>query len=232
MNPPNELLCRRLLSPTDAAPRFLSFESRRAEEMRSLIARQGGVPTVAPSMREIPLDENPAAFEFAENLIAGRIDAVLFLTGVGAQALLDAVKLRYEESQILAALDRTFIAVRGPKPTVVLKKWGVHIDVKAPEPNTWRETAVAIRNAIDLKGKTIAVQEYGKPNEALVRRTAIAGSDGRAGARVSLGSARRYGTVGSGSPRCRVERVRHLRLHERSTGRERADDRRTDWHHK
>jgi uroporphyrinogen-III synthase len=135
--------------------------------MRSLIARQGGVPTVAPSMREIPLDENPVAFEFAENLIAGRVDAVLFLTGVGAQALLDAVKLRFEESQVLAALDRTFIAVRGPKPTVVLKKWGVHIDVKAPEPNTWRETAVAIRNAIDLKGKTIAVQEYGKPNEAL-----------------------------------------------------------------
>lgn len=135
--------------------------------MRSLIARQGGVPTVAPSMREVPLDENPAAFEFAEHLIAGRIDAVLFLTGVGAQALLDAVKLRYDEAQILAALNRTFVAVRGPKPTAVLKKWGVHIDVKAPEPNTWRETAVAIRNAIDLKGKTIAVQEYGKPNEAL-----------------------------------------------------------------
>jgi len=135
--------------------------------MRSLIARQGGVPTVAPSMREIPLEENPAAFDFAEHLIAGRIDAVLFLTGVGAQALLDAVKLRYDEKQILAALDGAFIAVRGPKPTAVLKKWGVHIDVKAPEPNTWRETAVAIRNAIDLSGKTIAVQEYGKPNSAL-----------------------------------------------------------------
>ena len=156
-------------TPSDdaLAPRFLSFESRRAEEMRSLISRQGGVPTVAPSMREIPLEENPAAFEFAEHLIAGRIDGVLFLTGVGAQALLDAVKLRYEEAQFLAALDRAFIAVRGPKSAAVLKKWGVHIDVKAPDPNTWRETAIAIRDAIDLKGKTIAVQEYGKPNEPL-----------------------------------------------------------------
>lgn len=135
--------------------------------MHSLITRQGGVPTVAPSMREIPLEENPAAFAFAEHLLAGRIDAVLFLTGVGAQSLLDAIKLRYDETQILASLDRTFIAVRGPKPTAVLKKWGVHIDVKAPEPNTWRETASAVRNSIDLSGKTIAVQEYGKPNEAL-----------------------------------------------------------------
>jgi uroporphyrinogen-III synthase len=135
--------------------------------MRSLIARQGGVPTVAPSLREIPLEENPAAFEFAEQLIAGRIDAVVFQTGVGAQALLDALKLRYDESQILSALNRTFIAVRGPKPSAVLKNWGVHIDVKAPDPNTWRETALALRHAIDLQGKRIAVQEYGKPNDAL-----------------------------------------------------------------
>ncbi len=145
--------------------------------MRSLIARQGGDPTVAPSMREIPLEENDAAFEFAEKLLAGRIDAVLFLTGVGAQALLDALKLRHDETVVLAALDRAFVAVRGPKPTAVLKKWGVHIDVKAPEPNTWRETAAAIRAAVDLHGKTVAVQEYGKPNpeliEGLERRGAI-----------------------------------------------------------
>lgn len=147
--------------------RFLSFESRRAEEMRSLIVRLGGEPTVAPSMREIPLEENAAVFEFGEQLLAGGIDAVLFLTGVGAQALLDTLKLRHDEAEILAALDRLRIAVRGPKPTAVLKKWGLHIDVKAPEPNTWRETVAAIRVAMDLASKTIAVQEYGKPNQAL-----------------------------------------------------------------
>ncbi|MBA3315366.1 MAG: uroporphyrinogen-III synthase [Planctomycetaceae bacterium] len=145
--------------------------------MRSLIARQGGDPTVAPSMREIPLEENDAAFEFAEKLLAGRIDAVLFLTGVGAQALLDALKLRHDETVVLAALDRAFVAVRGPKPTAVLKKWGVHIDVKAPEPNTWRETAAAIRAAVDLHGKTVAVQEYGKPNEALYDELRALGAD-------------------------------------------------------
>jgi CarD family transcriptional regulator len=41
--------------------------------MRSLIERQGGVATIAPSMQEVPLDENPAALQFAEQLFAGEI---------------------------------------------------------------------------------------------------------------------------------------------------------------
>lgn len=134
--------------------------------MRSLVARMRGEPTVAPSMREIPLGENEAAFRFAEELLAGRIDAVVFLTGVGAEGLLDALGERYEPAAIVAALARVKVIVRGPKPTAVLNKRGVRIDLKAPEPNTWRETADAIRGAFDLSGRTIAVQEYGKPNEA------------------------------------------------------------------
>ncbi|HEX6985365.1 MAG TPA: uroporphyrinogen-III synthase, partial [Planctomycetaceae bacterium] len=102
----------------------------------------------------------------AEELFAGRIDAVVFLTGVGAETLLEALKPRYEPSELFAALDRGRVVVRGPKPTAVLKRWGVRIDLKAPEPNTWRELAAAMRDAFDLAGKTVAVQEYGKPNEA------------------------------------------------------------------
>ena len=64
--------------------RVLSLESRKADEMRSLIERHGGIATVAPSMREIPLDENRAALAFGEQLFAGQIDVVVFLTGVGA----------------------------------------------------------------------------------------------------------------------------------------------------
>ena len=38
--------------------RVLSLESRRAAEMAILIEKNGGVATVAPSMREVPLAEN------------------------------------------------------------------------------------------------------------------------------------------------------------------------------
>lgn len=147
--------------------RVLSFESRRAEEMRSLIARHGAAATVAPSMQEVPLADNEAVFRFGEELLVGRIDAVVFLTGAGCEATLNALQTRWLLSDVLAFLDQRQIIVRGPKPAAVLKKHGVRVDLKAPEPNTWREVVAAIRQAGDLSGKVIAVQEYGKPNEAL-----------------------------------------------------------------
>ena len=155
--------------PLAAPLRVLSLESRRAEEMRSLIERHGGIPTVAPSMREIPLEENPAAIAFGEELFAGHVDIVVFLTGVGATALMETLCSRWQRSQILAALDHCTIVVRGPKPTAVLREWGLRIDHRAPEPNTWHELLATLVAAVSLTGKRVAIQEYGKPSEELYR---------------------------------------------------------------
>lgn len=149
--------------------RVCSFESRRAEEMKSLIERHRAVATVAPSMREIPIEENVAAFEFMEELLAGRVDVVVFMTGVGTRALLQAVETRYDKADFFAALERTTTVVRGPKPAAVLREWGVRIDHRAPEPNTWRELLATIDAAVPVAGKTVAVQEYGAPNEEFYR---------------------------------------------------------------
>lgn len=146
-----------------------SFESRRAGDMQSLIERGGGNATVVASMREVPLDDNRAAFEFAEELLAGKLDVVIFLTGVGARILLQAVETRYDRTQFLNALDSTVTIVRGPKPFAVLREWDVHIDQRAPEPNTWRELVGAIDGNIDVAAKRVAVQEYGKANEDFYR---------------------------------------------------------------
>jgi uroporphyrinogen-III synthase len=149
--------------------RVCSFESRRSDEMKSLIERHGGSPTVAPSMREIPLGDNPEALSFAAQLLAGRIDVVVFMTGVGAQALLDVVETKHDRREFFGALERCRVVVRGPKPTAILRQWGVRIDQRAPEPNTWRELLATIDGELALAGKTVAVQEYGIPNEDLYR---------------------------------------------------------------
>src|SRR5690348_13498267 len=70
-----------------AGVRVLALESRRAEEIRQLIVKQGGQAFVAPSMREMPLAENAEAFAFAERLFAGGFDMVVLLTGVGTRQL-------------------------------------------------------------------------------------------------------------------------------------------------
>ena len=148
----------------DRQLRVCSFESRRGPEMKSLIERNGAVATIAPSMREIPLDDNPAAFAFADKLLAGRIDAVVFMTGVGATALLETLETRHSRADIFAALERTVVVVRGPKPTAILRGWGVRIDHRASEPNTWREVLGLFVASIPLASLRIAVQEYGQPS--------------------------------------------------------------------
>ena len=150
--------------------RICSFESRRAAEMQALIEKQGGMATVAPSMQEIPLGDNPEVFSFVEQLFDGRIDVVVFFTGVGAKSLLEIVATQHDADKFFAALNRCSVIVRGPKPVPVLREWNVHIDLKAAEPNTWREILDIIDTELDIADKTIAVQEYGKPNEEFTRQ--------------------------------------------------------------
>ena len=146
-----------------------TFESRMATSMADLITRHGGTPVSAPSMREIPLEENPAALEFARELLAGRIDAVILLTGVGTRALVQVVETAFPRAEFLAALGRVPTIVRGPKPQAVLRELGVPIALAVPEPNTWREILSALdESRIPIADRRVAVQEYGLPNLELV----------------------------------------------------------------
>src|SRR6266481_9889379 len=103
--------------------RVCSFESRKGAEMRGLVERQGGIVTIAPSMREVPLAENPEAFAFAARLFGGTVDVVILLTGVGTRALAEVLESKYSRDEFLAALQKCTIIVRGPKPAAVFREW-------------------------------------------------------------------------------------------------------------
>jgi uroporphyrinogen-III synthase len=143
-----------------------ALESRLATEMERLIIRHGGVPVVAPSMRERPLSENPQALECGHALLAGQVDMLVLLTGVGFRTLLEVVQTRYSLDAITAALRNTVLVVRGPKPTLVLKELGLQPNIPVPEPNTWRDTLSALDASYPdgLQGIRVAVQEYGVSN--------------------------------------------------------------------
>src|ERR1700732_4840958 len=145
--------------------RVLSLESRRSAEMATLIRNQGGVPFPAPSMREIPLADNPLAFAFAERLFAGEFDLMILLTGVGTRALDKVLATRYPEEQFRDALRRMPVIVRGPKPAAVCREWNIPIAAIAPEPNTWRELLPLVDGRAERR---IAVQEYGRSNTELL----------------------------------------------------------------
>ena len=148
-----------------AGLKVLSLESRRSTEIAELIRKQGGEAVLAPSMREAPLEGNEAAFHFAERLFAGEFDMMILLTGVGTRLLDRTLATRYPPERFREALRRITVVVRGPKPAAALRELDVPVTVAVPEPNTWRELLVAIR---DRHERRIAVQEYGRPNPELL----------------------------------------------------------------
>ncbi|HEY6361338.1 MAG TPA: uroporphyrinogen-III synthase, partial [Vicinamibacterales bacterium] len=126
----------------------------------------------APALREIPLESNPEALAFADGLTRGELDLVILLTGVGTRALLAAVDHVGRRDAFVAALARTNVAVRGPKPLAVLRELQIQPWVAAPEPNTWRELLAAIdakTGERQLQGLRVAVQEYGAANPDLLQ---------------------------------------------------------------
>src|SRR5882762_4338094 len=153
-----------------AGLRVLALESRRATELAKLISTYGGEPIVAPAMREVPLESNREALSFAAGLLGGKFDMVIFLTGVGARAILRVVETAYKRDEYIASLERVKVVARGPKPVAALREIGITPAITAPEPNTWHELLRALDDAskgseeLRLEGARVAVQEYGVSN--------------------------------------------------------------------
>jgi uroporphyrinogen-III synthase len=157
--------------------RVLALESRRAAEIDKLIRAVGGEPLVAPAMREVPLESNQEALQFAQHLLAGEYDLVVFLTGVGIRRLTEIVATQYDRERFIEALRGVKIASRGPKPNAALRELAVPITVSAPEPCTWHElvTSLDIAFGATLRGMRAAVQEYGTSNPELLSALADRG---------------------------------------------------------
>ena len=150
--------------------RVLALESRRAQEIAKLITNSGGKSLVAPSVREVPVESNQDALDFADALRNGGIGMVIFMTGAGVRALTRAVESVCSRQQLSSLLNTVTVVARGPKPVAALREMGVRISLSVPEPNTWRDLLALLderKDAFPLQGCRVAVQEYGVANPEL-----------------------------------------------------------------
>ncbi|MEX2141208.1 MAG: uroporphyrinogen decarboxylase [Pirellulales bacterium] len=154
--------------PNFAGLRVAALESRRAEEIANLIRRFGGEPVVAPSMREVATASNRDAIDFANRLMTGGIDVVLFLTGTGVRHLLSQLERQVDRERFLATLSDVVTIARGPKPAAALKELGLTPTHRTSEPHTWREVLAVADRHVPLANQVVAMQEYGEPNASLV----------------------------------------------------------------
>jgi uroporphyrinogen-III synthase len=146
------------------------FESRRSAEASRMIARQGGEPVEAPTLREVPLRGPTGLDALEQELLAGTQVLLVLLTGVGTELMIEGLgeSLSRQRTLELLTSPSTAIVCRGPKPHAILKPLGIKPTLVVGEPNTWRDVLREI-DAHDLaRGRRVFVQEYGRTNAELV----------------------------------------------------------------
>ena len=147
-----------------AGKRIALLEARMSGELSSMVTRLGGTPYSVPAVRETPIEQPEETARFIDALAAGRLDVVVFMTGVGATALLrEAEKLDRLDS-VLGALRKATTVCRGPKPVAVLRRHDVQVNATAAEPHTTTELLQSL-DAIGVTGRRIALVHYGERNE-------------------------------------------------------------------
>lgn len=164
-----------MLANNLAGVRVVSFESRLSAEMRNLLQKRGAQVQMAPSMREVPLTDQHEAIAFGKALRTSDCEILILLTGVGTRMLVDAMALSWPKEEVVAWLSRLTLVCRGPKPAAALKELGLKLTLRVPEPNTWRELLTTLDESLPVAGRSIAVQEYGRSNPALIQGLADRG---------------------------------------------------------
>ena len=148
--------------------RVAALESRRAADMQRLIEKYDGLAHVSPSMREVPIEPNRPAIDFAYRLITGQVSIVILTTGVGFRYLLRAIEPHLDKQRFLDALSDVITVCRGPKPIAAMREVGLTPTHRVPEPNTWRELLQTIDADVSVANQVVALQEYGVSNKSLI----------------------------------------------------------------
>jgi uroporphyrinogen decarboxylase len=145
-----------------------AFESRRTSDLAELIRQYGGMPSVTPALREVTPARNPEAIDFANRVMTGQVDTIIFTTGSGVRRLIEQVERHVDRKRFLSAIADVVTIVRGPKPAAALNELEIKPTHQTCEPHTWREILHAIDKSIPIANHTVGLQEHGEPNASLL----------------------------------------------------------------
>src|SRR6266487_485707 len=92
------------------------LEHRYTKEFAALFERFGAKVDACPLLEEKPVENREELQEFVRHVVSGSLDAMIFLTGVGARFLISEAESLGVKDEFLKALGNLTIVVRGPKP--------------------------------------------------------------------------------------------------------------------
>jgi uroporphyrinogen-III synthase len=141
-------------------------EGRQLEELTQMLEKEGARVLRCPMVSILDAPDPAPVLAWLRELIAGRFEFVVLFTGEGLRRLLGFAAREGLREATIAALGRTWILTRGPKPAQALKEVGLTPSRTAPAPTT--EGVLAALREEALRGKTVGVQLYGEPPPSLL----------------------------------------------------------------
>jgi len=151
---------------TEHLPRIALLESRMSRELSRLVEKHGGDPLCVPALREVPTTSEQGTAQLLDDLVQGRHEIVIFMTGVAASLLFEAAERAGRRQELVSGLQRALIVARGPKPTAALRGFGVPPSLTAREPYTSAELIDAL-SGLPLEGRRVLLFHYGERGATL-----------------------------------------------------------------
>jgi uroporphyrinogen-III synthase len=149
-------------------------ETRQLEELAQMLESEGATALRCPMVGILDAPDPAPVLAWLRDLCADRFASVVLMTGEALRRLLHFAETDGRREASIAALARTTLITRGPKPGQVLKEIGLTPTRVAPTPTT--EGVIAALRGESLQGQAIGVTLYGEPNPALEQFLVSAGA--------------------------------------------------------
>jgi uroporphyrinogen-III synthase len=133
-------------------------ESRQLEELTALLEREGADVIRCPMLSIVDLPHPEPVLAWIKELVARPFDYTIFLTGEGVRRLTVVAEAGGMRSEFVAALGRSRLVTRGPKPVRALRE----LDLVPAHVATMPTTAGVIETlrSQSVQGTRIGLQNY------------------------------------------------------------------------
>lgn len=168
---------RSLMTPSLQGRRVALAEGRQLEELAQLLEKEGAIALRYPLVSILDAPDPVPVLAWLQELLDARFDLVILFTGEGLRRLLGFAERANLREAVVAALGRTRILTRGPKPVQALKEVGLAPAAMAERPTT--EGVIAALRKEKLAGQVIGVQLYRESNPPLLDFLQAAGATAR-----------------------------------------------------
>lgn len=142
-------------------------EGRQLQELAEMLEKEGASVLRCPMVSILDAPDSAPVSAWLRDLISGRFNTVIFLTGEGLRRLLAAAEREGQRDAAIAALGRVRIVTRGPKPVRALKEVNLQPTLVAPAPTT--DGVIEALRSEALSGQTVGLQLYAPTNEPLTQ---------------------------------------------------------------